>query len=80
MKHSSAVSSIHKFSASPAYKETAEFFLSALGGDASLVRPLVHAIVSAAVVEGQVWTASSDEAGIIGVALWFGPGIDFLGS
>ncbi|EKM59000.1 uncharacterized protein PHACADRAFT_191302 [Phanerochaete carnosa HHB-10118-sp] len=57
-----------------------KLYLSAVGGDQSLIAPLVRAHVNAAVVGGELWAATLPEAGIVGVALWFGPGSTFLGT
>lgn len=55
-----------------------ENLLNVLNGNRSLIKPLVRAYVNAARVGGQLWVATSNENGIIGVALWYGPGTLFL--
>jgi len=54
-----------------------EYFLSALG-DESLVEPFLLAHVKAAAIGGQIYAALLVDVGIVGVALWFGPGQKFL--
>jgi hypothetical protein len=49
-----------------------EYFLHALGGDQSLVEPFLMAHAKATIIGGQLFI------GIVGVALWFGPGQKFL--
>jgi len=56
-----------------------KYFLSALG-DESLVEPFLLAHVKATVIGGQLYVAELADIGIVGVALWFGPGQKFLSS
>ncbi|KAJ7625227.1 hypothetical protein DFH06DRAFT_740809 [Mycena polygramma] len=56
------------------------YFLSALGGDESLVEPFLLAHVKATVIGGQLFLAELPGTGIVGVGLWFGPGQKFLSS
>ncbi|KAF8583588.1 hypothetical protein K439DRAFT_1661199 [Ramaria rubella] len=53
-------------------------FLTELGGDKSLVPVLLKTHVTAALIEGEVYVAEMEEKGIVGVAVWFGPGQKFL--
>ncbi|KAK7001627.1 hypothetical protein R3P38DRAFT_2730455 [Favolaschia claudopus] len=55
-----------------------KYFLPALGGDQSLVEPFLLAHVKATVIGGQLYVAELPGTGIVGVALWFGPGQKFL--
>ncbi|KIJ36705.1 hypothetical protein M422DRAFT_211995 [Sphaerobolus stellatus SS14] len=57
-----------------------QYFLGALGGNQSLVEPFLLGHVKAAVIGGNLYVAELPNEGIVGVALWFGPGQKFLGS
>ncbi|EIW57678.1 uncharacterized protein TRAVEDRAFT_65412 [Trametes versicolor FP-101664 SS1] len=59
-----------------------QFFGTALGGDRSLQEPTLLAQINAALVngEGEVHVAELPEVGVVGVAVWFGPGQKFLTS
>ncbi|KAJ7817842.1 hypothetical protein B0H14DRAFT_2840954 [Mycena olivaceomarginata] len=56
------------------------YFLPALGKDQSLVEPFLLAHVKATIIGGQLFVAELPGTGIVGVALWFGPGQKFLSS
>ncbi|KAJ7353530.1 hypothetical protein DFH08DRAFT_857026 [Mycena albidolilacea] len=56
------------------------YFLPALGNDQSLVEPFLLAHVKATIIGGQLFAAELPGTGIVGVALWFGPGQKFLSS
>ena len=43
-----------------------------------LIKPLLRAYVDAARVGGELWVATLEDHGIVGVALWYGPGTAFL--
>lgn len=55
-----------------------EFGLSLVQGDLRLSSLLHRAHLTAGVVGGEVWVAGFDEHDISAVAIWFGPGQDFL--
>ncbi|KAI0636031.1 hypothetical protein C8Q77DRAFT_1216522 [Trametes polyzona] len=59
-----------------------QFFAGGLGGDKSLQEPMMLAHLAAAVVNGagEIHIAELPEAGVAGVAVWFGPGHKFLES
>ncbi|KAJ7910652.1 hypothetical protein B0H13DRAFT_600824 [Mycena leptocephala] len=57
-----------------------KYFLHALGGDQSLVEPFLMAHVKATIIGGQLFIAELPGTGIVGVALWFGPGQKYLSS
>ncbi|KAI0326405.1 hypothetical protein GY45DRAFT_1373960 [Cubamyces sp. BRFM 1775] len=57
-----------------------QFFGGALGNDRSLQEPMIRAHIAAALVpgEGEVHVAELPDVGVVGVAVWFGPGQKFL--
>ncbi|KIP10542.1 hypothetical protein PHLGIDRAFT_43299, partial [Phlebiopsis gigantea 11061_1 CR5-6] len=55
-----------------------EHYHHSLGGNLALIKPLLRAYVDAARVGGELWVATLDEHGIVGVALWYGPETAFL--
>lgn len=63
------------FSSEP---DSLEYFLPALGDDRSLVEPFLLAHVKATIIGGQLFIAELPGTGIVGVALWFGPGQKLL--
>lgn len=56
------------------------YFIGSLGGDRSLVTPFLRAHLNAAVIDGKIYFAEDPFDGVVGVAIWFGPGQKFLGS
>ncbi|KAI0749656.1 hypothetical protein C8Q80DRAFT_1163263 [Daedaleopsis nitida] len=58
------------------------YFAGGLGGDKALQEPFLRAHLTAATTtgEGEIHVAELDGVGVIGVALWFGPGHKFLGT
>ncbi|KAI0776856.1 hypothetical protein BD413DRAFT_231015 [Trametes elegans] len=56
------------------------FFGGGLAGDNSLQEPILEAHLTAALVDGQgeIHVAELHDAGVVGVAVWFGPGNGFL--
>jgi len=54
------------------------YFLSALGGKRELVAPFLRAHVNATLLGGEVYVVEAPTDGIVGGALWFGPGQKFL--
>jgi hypothetical protein len=62
----------------PLIQPMTEYFLSALGGDKSLVEPFLLGHIKATVIGGQLFVAELPGTGIVGVGLWFGPGQKFL--
>ncbi|KAH8106608.1 hypothetical protein DFH11DRAFT_1732688 [Phellopilus nigrolimitatus] len=51
-----------------------------INGHKSLLADLQRAQVKAALIGGEVYVAETEADGIIGVAVWFGPGTELLGS
>ncbi|KAJ7282092.1 hypothetical protein C8J57DRAFT_1299436 [Mycena rebaudengoi] len=56
------------------------FGASITGGNMDLHRPLHRAAIRAGVIGGEVWVAGFGPTDISAVAVWFGPGADYLAS
>jgi len=50
-----------------------------VGGNRLLLNPLQRAHITAGAIGGEVWVAGFGPDDISAVAVWFGPGEDFLG-
>lgn len=50
------------------------------GGDKSLIRPMIRAMVRAATLGGEIYNAVDEGCVVVGYAVWMPPGKDLLGT